>query len=408
MQITWHEMKKALLSPMVLLLLVLMLIWNVFVITRDLEDRKELKVATDIMTTYGVTFNENTLKILEQDILIKLEGFGIPTIEQFFNEMTYENFHNSSREKQAQIEEISELIAYFQYANMVDDRYAAIDLTLIKADFYKSSNVPSWQQPYFDEQFRQWQERLDEIVVTEEHNHWFFLGNYFKHSELFKDTLRLVALEGLILVALITALIMNYEYEHRTQLVTYATKRGRKLHINKIAASVLVSSLALFLLFGVTLGTYFWVYDYSAIWQSVVSSGFNWEYKIPYITWWKIPYWLYFILALTIILLILLLSIFITVSISVFMKNSYYTWVLCLLGFLAMFVVPSFFQETGFMWFMHYNITLLLLNPHHYFNGGDTYMMEKYHEVWTLLLWIVIVTASVWLAIRRFNRKDVV
>lgn len=408
MNITWLEMKKALTSPMVLTLLVLMLGWNVFLIVSDSHDKKELTVATDIINTYGVTFNDETLKTMEHDILAKLEQLGIKSTEAFYEEMTYERYSTNSRAEQEQIDEVRILLSYFHYAQIVDERYKGIDLNSIKMSFYKSSNVPNWLQSYFDKQFSQWDERLTEILATDEYKHWFFLGDYFKHSDLFRDTFKLIALEGLMLVTLITALIVNYEFEHRTQLVTYATKRGRKLLLNKIVASIMTSGLALVVLFTVTLGTYFIVYDYSAIWQTVVSSGFNWEYKLPYITWWKIPYWLYFVLALAIVGAVLLLAVFITIVISIFVKNSYYTWLICLIGFLAMFVVPSFFTGGGILWLMHYNLTLLLLNAHNYFNGGDSFMMEKYHELWTLLLWTVLVSTSILLAIRHFNRKDVV
>jgi len=408
MNITWLEMKKALNSPMVLTLLVLMLGWNVFLIVSDSHDKKELTVTTDIINSYGVTFNDETLKAMEYDILAKLELLGITSTEAFYDEMTYELYSTSSRAEQEQIDEVSILLSYLHFAQIVDERYEKINLEDAKQSFYKTYNVPDWLKPYFDKQYTNWDERLTEIVATNEHKNWFFLGDYFKHSDLFKDTFKLIALEGLMLVTLITAIIVNYEFEHRTQLVTYATKRGRKLLLNKIVASVMTSLLALFVLFTVTLGTYLSIYDYSAIWQSVVSSGFNWEYKLPYITWWEIPYWLYFVLALAIVGAVLLLAVFITISISIFVKNSYYTWLICLIGFLGMFVVPSFFTNGGVMWVMHYNLTLLLLNSHNYFNGGDSFTMEKFHEVWTLLVWTVIVSTSFLLAIRHFNRKDVV
>ena len=408
MNITWLEMKKALTSPMVLTLLALMLGWNVFLILSDSHDKKELTVATDIINTYGVTFNDESLKTMEQDILAKLAQLGITSTEEFYEEMTYERYSTSSRAEQEQIDDVSILLSYYHYAQIVDERYEKINIEDVKQSFYITYKVPEWLKPYFDKQYANWEERLTEIMATNEHKHWFFLGNYFKHSDLFRDTFRLISLEGLMLVTLITALIVNYEFEHRTQLVTYATKRGRKLLMNKIGASFMTSVLALIVLFTVTLGTYLSVYDYSAIWKSVVSSGFNWEYKLPYITWWEIPYWLYFMLAIAVIGGVLLLAVFVTIVISIFVKNSYYTWLICLIGFLAMFVVPSFFTSGGIMWIMHYNLSLLLLNAHNYFNGGDSFTMEKYHEVWTLLLWTVIVSTSVSVAIRHFNRKDVV
>ncbi|WP_159083046.1 hypothetical protein [Lysinibacillus sp. 2017] len=92
--------------------------------------------------------------------------------------------------------------------------------------------------------------------------------------------MKTLAVEGVLLVVLLTAFITNYEFEQSTQLVIYPTKKGRKLLLNKGLASLLASFIVIAILFGVTLSAYFTVYDYSAVWQASISSGFNWEYRL--------------------------------------------------------------------------------------------------------------------------------
>ena len=156
MNITWPEMKKALTSPMVLTLLALMLGWNVFLIVSDSHDKKELTVATDIIHTYGVTFNDETLKTMEHDILVKLEQLGIKSTEAFYEEMTSERYSTSSRSEQEQIDEVSILLSYLHYAQIVDVRYEKINIEGVKQSFYITYKVPEWLKPSFDKQYANW------------------------------------------------------------------------------------------------------------------------------------------------------------------------------------------------------------------------------------------------------------
>lgn len=407
MKITWLEMKKALLSPMVLTLIVLMLGWNIYTIVSESDGKEELNVVIDIIQTYGPTFNDETLALMEQDIVQKMEQLGFTSTQQFLEQMTPEFYEKRNPEDQALINEIYLWLAYYHYAEVLEGRYANFRFHELEESFKRTHQIPTWLANWYAKQFDAWEERFTEIVSTEEYKQWFFLPEYKMHQKLFSNVIRTVALEALLVVTLMTALIVNFEFENRTQFVTYSTKRGRKLLNNKVAASLIAGVLAIFLLFGVTLGVYFFLYDYTAIWPIDISSGFNWEYNIPYISWWEMPYWLYFTIVLAIIGVILVLALLIMITIAIFIKNSYFAWLLCIICFLAMMGVPLFFKEGATLWFMHYNILLLLLGVEGYFYGGNTFTMERYYEVYSLLLWVFMVTISSLLAIRYFKLKDV-
>ena len=188
----------------------------------------------------------------------------------------------------------------------------------------------------------------------------------------------------------------------------YATKNGRKLTWYKGLASFIGSLSVIALLFGSAFIAYFTMYDYSAVWNIPISSVFNWEGILPYITWWEIPLWKYFIFAISILSSVLLIVSALTFIIGIFLKNTYITWCICILLLVSMFVVPFYFTNSTAQWLMHFNITLLLLNPDKYFDGGTSYMMMQYHELYTLILWGNISILGSLLAIRYFNRKDVV
>ena len=408
MYITWLEMKKALLSPVIMILLLLMLALNIFTIISNSYHKDELKVVNDLVATYGPTFDDEVLKTLEIDIQKQVEQLGATDTATFLEKMTYEHYEQASGSEQKRIDEIRLKFTYLQAAKELEVRYKAIDLRKGKEDFLQQATMPGWLEKKMVAQFEGWESRYDEIVATNEYKQWFFLGEYRMHSELFRKLLKTLTVEGVLLVVLLTALITNYEFEQRTQLVIYPTKKGRKLLLNKGLASLLASFIGFAALFGGTLVTYFTIYDYSAVWQASISSGINWEYQLPYITWWDLSVVQYFVLSLCIVAVILMIVVLLTFAIAVFMKNSYYTWITVVVLLMAMFIMPMYFSNSVLLWLSSFNISLLLMNPHQYFNGGTTFMMTKFNEVSSLFIWLAIASIAVFIAIRYFNRKDVV
>ncbi|MGG0663222.1 hypothetical protein ABE042_03830 [Viridibacillus arvi] len=408
MHITWLEMKKVLLSPDILVLLILMIVFNIFTIFDESYYNEELQIVNEIIETYGLSFDDEILQMMEQDIDQMVILLGGTNTQNFLDEMTFEKYDKASTKERQQIDHIRLLYTYIQAAKELEERYTAININQLKDDFVKEENMTSWLEKHMSNEFDNWQARFDQIVVTNEYKQWFFLGEYHMHSGLFRSLMKNLAFEGVLLIILLTALITNYEFENRTQLVTYATKIGRRLIWHKRMASLVCSLIVIGILFGLSLATYFVVNDYSAVWQTYISSGLNWESNLPYITWWAIPLWQYLLLVISILIVVLLIISMMTFAISVFVKNSYFTWLICVLALMAIYVVPFYFTNSTLLWLMYFNITLLLLNPHMYFSGGTTFMMSQYHEVWTVLLWLLLVIIGSFGAIRYFNRKDVV
>lgn len=408
MYIIWLELKKALLSPIILMLLFLMIGFNIFQIWDNSYAKQELKIVNEIIETYGESFNDAVFQQMEQDIDQLVKNLGGSNTQSFFENMTLKKYEEASLEKQQQIDHAQLLYTYLQTAKALETRYKTIDIQMLKQDFIKEQHMLPWLERIMDDEFNAWDTRFSEIIETNEYTHWSFLNTYRMHHNLFVTEMKTLALEGVLLIALLTAFITNYEFDNKTQLVIYSTKKGRKLTSYKGLASLLGSLLIILLLFGSTLTAYFMVYDYSAIWHVPISSVFNWEGILPYITWWEIPLWKYFIFAISILSSVLLIVSALTFIIGLFLKNTYFTWCVCMLLLVSMFVVPFYFTNSTAQWLMHFNITLLLLNPDKYFDGGTTFMMMQYHELYTLMLWGSISILGSVLAIRYFNRKDMV
>ena len=161
------------------------------------------------------------------------------------------------------------------------------------------------------------------MVENGEHKQWFFAGKaYYMHTFLFKTVFLQIIIESLLLIVLTTALITTYEFENRTHLLAYSTKRGRKLMKNKLMSSLAMATTIVFLLFAITLGTFFSVFDYSHVWETSISSAFNWEYNFPYVAWWDISVGTFLIGVIALVFVTLLLFSGLTFSLSVMVKNS--------------------------------------------------------------------------------------
>ena len=409
MQITWYEMKKAITSPIIVVLLVVFIVFNGFQLISQSYVKDELKIVNNIISTYGNTITDNKLQQMQGAIQKNVNQLATESdAKTYLEETTIEKYNQMDRSQQVATDRISLKYKYYVLAEELETRYKAINMDELREGLFKTAPVQGRLAGFMDSQFTKWEGRYEEVVKTEEYKEWFFAGEYRMHSELFRSLVKNIAVQSVLLVVLITALIANYEVEHRTQFTMYTTKKGRSLIRHKFSAAMGVSFLAFVLLAGFSLGIFFLTYDYSSVWQTPISSGLNWEYQLPYITWWPLTVWQYLLLALLTELVVVLIVAMLTFAISLYVKNSYFTWILGISLLVAVFLLPSFLNAFPVLQFItNLNIALVLLNPHMYFTGGTTFSMIQYFELWTILLWLLIALLSSGWGVRRFLIKDV-
>lgn len=410
MRITWYEMKKALTSPIVLILFVAFLGFNGFQILSQSHAKEEINAVNDLIATYGRTITDESLSKLLNDLNEDAEQLGGQDgAESFLNELTYERYEAFSQTEKEQVDRLELFYTYYIKGRDVEERYKGIHMDELRSEFLVSVKEGSRFEKFMNQEFTNWEERYEEIVATEEYKEWFFLGEYRMHSEMYRTLLKNVAVQSVILIVLMTALVTNYEVEQRTQLLLYTTQKGRFLIRNKFAASLLLATFTFFMLLIPSFILYFTIYDFSEVWQTVVSSGLNWEYKLPYITWRELEVWQFFLLAIAVewgvVILIAVLGFFL----SLWIKNTYFTWILSMAVLIGLFLLPSVFNAYPALQFVTLlNVTTLLLNPHMYFSGGITLTRVQYFEVWSLLIGFAVATILSILSYRRFMKKDVV
>lgn len=412
MKITLLELQKIIRSPIIIILTLIFVGFNVFTIISNSYLKDELKVLNQIVEKYGITFNDERLKELEGDIRkgVRSVDEQFDSVEVFFNQLTYEKYEAYDVTVQEVIDELSLLYMYYNLASALEERYAELDIKAIGEEINQTSGITGVAKNITNYEYEKLAGRFNEMVEQEEYKTWFFAGNpYRMHSQLFRELVSMVAIEGTLLVVLISAFIACYEKDNRTSLVTYSTKVGRRLMMKKWQASLLGTLLISGFLIIPTLVTFFATFDYSGLWESRISSGLNWEYNLPYVTWWDLSFIQYLGLAIVIILATWLLISTLTFGLSVLIHNSYIATISVYLLLIAMNVIPSMFTFSPLLLLLgHFNPTLLLLNPHMYFNGLAGLTGHQYHELITLLLWLGISVFCLILSYKRFMRKDLV
>lgn len=234
------------------------------------------------------------------------------------------------------------------------------------------------------------------------------------HNLLFGVVLRAIITETCILSALIMLYLCTYEYQSKTKSTVYSTKIGREIFRYKVIAGLIISVICFAAIACMTLLVYFSVFDYSQLWNSSVSSGFN---SIsdnigtkPFITW--IPFtiieylWAMLGLGLGLTLVFAIMG----ACIGFLSHNGYIGTLLFFLLALAMMTAPYIFAETGiwsgYFLFEFSPVCLWYSLPMWLTDMGNVSVIP-FHEAVGILSNIVIWGILVFLSYQYIKRKDV-
>ncbi|WP_019119512.1 hypothetical protein [Brevibacillus massiliensis] len=389
MRVIFHECKKVFSSPLLIALIVLFSAFNLFIIWNESYRLDELKVANELAETYGLQITDKSLRQFEEDVKTDLAGLhGAPAPV-----------------------DLQRKGMYLQMAKSIDSKYDEIDWNKIGEREVHKYKLSGSAAEILKKAYNKLSRRFEEIKETDEHKTWFFSGKpYRMYGFLFASLFRPIIFETLMLIVLATALITNYEFENKTCLVAYSTRRGRSLMKDKLAASLLTTAGIVTVILALTLGVYFAVFDYSHLWGSAISSAFNWEYSmddLPYVSWWNLSFAEYLLCSILLLYVCMLLFSAISFAISVLVKNSYYTFFLFAAFFIIALLTPGFASVSSALIFITvHNLSVLCMNPHMWFMGNGGLTMFKNYELVTAGVWTVITSTLCLYALSRFKKQE--
>jgi hypothetical protein len=411
------ELKKAFQSPIVSILIVLFLFFNFWLIYKHAGIREELKVTNQLVERFGYKINEEMSAKLKAYYQSKLQKMNELTSEKFgktykhagdfFSEYEYGNKELSEEELHV-ITETAIVESYYELIQKIDETYRHLDLSQKAKMDIKMYGLSGKTAEVTWEYYKKLSNRLDELIKAGEHKNLFFIGYvYHMHSFLYKDLMRQMIFEVMILVVLITGHVTTYEFQNQTHLTAYASKRGRRLMLDKLIANLLASLCICAVILGATLLVYFLVFDYSGLWGVPISSFFNSEFSFPYISWWKLPFGIYLSCVLVVFIICQLFFTVITYSIAVWIKNNYLVYAVFALLFGLCVLIPGIVPNTSTaIFWTRYTPFSLILNPHLWFIGWNVFTPKNY-EWTTTVIWTCLLAIATVVTFLKFNKEQI-
>ena len=237
---------------------------------------------------------------------------------------------------------------------------------------------------------------------------------YESHSFLFGTLLRAVSAEGCIIGALAVLYLLGYEKLHRTELSLYTTRTGRRLRRCKALAGAIAAPALCALLAALSLGVYFCIWDYSGVLGSSVSSLFNYiqdPFIIkPFITWGSLTVGGYLAATLAVIIALTVVSALASAILGSLTGNSYISSLLPALACSLCLCVTTALSNLG-MWaafeVASFQPVMLWQTQNLWFTDSGYSTVLPWQEVITAVGWLIICSAGINLALKKFYRKDV-
>lgn len=234
------------------------------------------------------------------------------------------------------------------------------------------------------------------------------------HQLLFATLMRAIATEACLLAVLSMIYIFGYERQHRTEFTIYTTHIGRSIVRAKLVSGLAASGLAYIVVACMTLLMFCLAFDYSGVWSSSVSSGFNYVSEItgikPFTTWIPLSVGQYLAIMLALIFVLVLVFGLIGAALGSLIRNTYLAAVCFFVGALGMLAAPYIFVDLG-LWSGYFFAQMLPICLWFSLSGWLTDMsmvsLVPFHETVGICLNLIFWSGIVWLSFRRFNRRDI-
>lgn len=234
------------------------------------------------------------------------------------------------------------------------------------------------------------------------------------HELLFGSLFRLILGEAAVLGMLAMLYLLGYEDIQRTTAAVCASRTGRRLYRAKVLAGLAAAGGGYVLLAAGTLGVYFSLWDYSDIWSSSISSGFNrltdMLYSRPVLTWADFTVGRYLAAELALGLVLIAVFALLAAVCGTLVRHTYLAALTLIVLCLGGLVAPSICGEAGF-WTLYalfmFGPVLVLLNPGGWFTELGLNGFVPWQETVTAALWLGLLGVGLWLALGRSARKDV-
>ena len=376
MNIFVNELKKLLISPMLVLFLVLCFGFNVLTsISGGYYDYSDYVAEASRITGYklGTAFDERTedLEPCEMRDWLQAETTGVTDIFDDYNT-----------------------------AYIADAYINKLELTGTAANAI---------QKKYDEL----QKAVDIKAAADESMTLYFAGaTGYRHDDLHRNTMIFLLLECALLAALIMLLSVGYEHHNKTSHVVYVTKIGRKVMRHKLFAALTAGMISFVVLTALTLTVYFTFNDYGNIWNSSISSRFHQIDDMlvgglrPFVTWQSYTVLTYLLATLGVSVLLTLCFGLMAFVIGMWLKNSYIGFLVfliinagCIVFSIVVSGLPKYFAVLSPVW--------LWLKRVYWFTDGGPDILWKNFETLGVSASLIIFSVICAISVKFFRKRDI-
>lgn len=422
MNIKVHEIKKIVSSPVIIGLTVVFILFNIITINQNKYLQSDIKIISNMISEFGYEIDNemiNNMKIKHKDSLRALNKITKEKLNKTYKSVSefmvsdeyYSNNYEGGVFTKDELEFFSQVALLDLYSNQsvsLVQSYEDINIMEMGERAIEAYGLSGGAARLARENYKELANRFEEIKENKEHKNLFFLGQTYRmHSLLFRDIFSKCIYEIMILVVLITAYLINFEFDNKTNLLVYSTKRGRKNIRDKFTVCILASLIISSIILGITLFYYFTMFDYSEVLNVPITTAFNWEQNTPYISWFNNTFIEHLILSVLIV--IVCASMFVSISFIIcgLIKNSYLVFFIFFIIFGISLIIPSLVSKNSpLLLYSHYNIFQLICNPHMWFMDMGPIMFKNYELITIVINGMVIILGGIF-TINRFKNEDI-
>lgn len=404
------ELKKILTSPIIIGLLLFFIAFNFYIIYTNAPAKEDVQQLNKVIDQYGTLMDEEARGELRASYENDLSSWNKRNDREFKN--TSEFFKDSATFSEKEIRKIVELSvkeSLLFTAEGLEEQFRSFDLMKsanVQIDLFGFSGHAA---ETIREQYKALEPRLEEIKSNQDHLHLHLPGTIFRtHSLVFKTLFGLMIFQAMILAVLFTAFLTHYEQDQGSHLVAYSTKRGRRLMWDKLCSALIASFVITGFLMAGTMGTYFLTVDYSQLWNVPISTGFLIEPDgSPLISWWDLTFIEYLLLGLAFILILQLLFTLITFVLSIWVRNSYFVFIIFAVAFELGLLLPGKMpMDSNLSLYTVFNPSSLVLGSKKWWMESGAFTPFKYFEVITVSLWLSVFILAVWFSMKKFHQRN--
>ncbi|MEF9992478.1 MAG: hypothetical protein RR835_08620 [Peptostreptococcaceae bacterium] len=423
MGIKLYELKKVITSPVVIILTVLMILLNFYIVKDKTSYRRDdINIVNDIIGEFGHEINDESINTINDkyeeefkrfnNLVEKELGKIYEYVGDFFNSEEYAmHIEYKNKFSEEDIQFFNELRVLELYAHLVTEQieeYENINFSNNSIEKGKARGLEGKALDIAVDRYEVAQSVFEETIDNEDHKNIYPLGEYWFQSVVFQDIFFPCVLEIMIITVLITSYLVNYEFDNKTNLVVYSTKRGRNNTKDKLFVSLVSSVIISALILGFTMLSLALNMNIMNILDTSVRNAFNWEGPLPYVFWFDISVGMQ--LALTIIIILICSALFslITFIITKLVKNSYTSFFIFFIIFGVFVIIPSIPSKSSTMYmYMYYDIFNLIIKPGSFFMVRSPLIVDKFYEVKTLGIWTVMLAILSTLSFLRFKKEGI-